>query len=392
MGYKYNGDVIVTGSLTVNTPKPLDSRTVVDNLSELYKVPKDTAYLGMTVANIDNGNIYMLKDIDQITNVDGWQASYENIQIKTCSQDEYDKLKENTDENGHPYKNDLPYLHSDTYYYIYEDEENDDYYLHADWGKDISDRLDKKASSERVEQLESKYETLNRTIKNFVTSTEVVNTYATKALVAEYFNTADENSVISGILKDYYLKNDADTIFVSKTDLNGGEEGSFNFVNQSQYETDQNSIWSELNNTLKVGNDGNLNSITVSQIKSPKQEETNNQLTLDITPEGLFVGEDSIAFTSGIPKIMLLTEDLYDKYKQENQIKEDTYYYIYSEDNNDPKNMYVTLEYVQTYYVQKSQVSQLEQQIFELSEKVKLLEDLVKDLESKAFLIQNNES
>jgi hypothetical protein len=32
MGYKYTGDSVLGLSLTINAPKPLDSRTVVDNL------------------------------------------------------------------------------------------------------------------------------------------------------------------------------------------------------------------------------------------------------------------------------------------------------------------------------------------------------------------------
>jgi hypothetical protein len=60
MGYKYTGDSVLGLSLTVNTPKPLDARTVVENTTELYSIPKDTAYKGMTVAVISNGNTYML--------------------------------------------------------------------------------------------------------------------------------------------------------------------------------------------------------------------------------------------------------------------------------------------------------------------------------------------
>jgi glucose/arabinose dehydrogenase len=60
MGYKYTGDSVLGLSLTMNIPKPLDTRTVVENTEALYSIPKDTAYKGMTVAVISNGNIYML--------------------------------------------------------------------------------------------------------------------------------------------------------------------------------------------------------------------------------------------------------------------------------------------------------------------------------------------
>ena len=79
MGYKYTGDSVLGLSLTIDTPKPLDSRTVVDNLQQLYDIPAATAYQGMTVANIANGNIYMLVDKNKINEKAGWKASYESI-------------------------------------------------------------------------------------------------------------------------------------------------------------------------------------------------------------------------------------------------------------------------------------------------------------------------
>jgi nucleoside-diphosphate-sugar epimerase len=87
--YKYIGDSILNASFTVQVPKPLDNRTVVNNLQELYSIPPAYAYLGMTVANIDNGNIYMLVDKSKIYEKGGWKASYESIQIIACTYQEY---------------------------------------------------------------------------------------------------------------------------------------------------------------------------------------------------------------------------------------------------------------------------------------------------------------
>ena len=91
--YKYTGDSILNASFTVQVPKPLDNRTVVNNITELYSTPSTYAYLGMTVANIDNGNIYMLVDKSKINQKAGWKASYESIQIITCSYQEYKELE-----------------------------------------------------------------------------------------------------------------------------------------------------------------------------------------------------------------------------------------------------------------------------------------------------------
>jgi hypothetical protein len=75
----------------------------------------------MTVANIANGNIYMLVDKSKINEKAGWKASYESIQIITCTEAEYKLWQENTNEDFTPKDETQTYLHSDTYYYIFED-------------------------------------------------------------------------------------------------------------------------------------------------------------------------------------------------------------------------------------------------------------------------------
>ena len=136
--FKYIGDSIINASFTVQVPKPLDSRTVVNNITELYSIPSTYAYQGMTVANIDNGNIYMLVDKSKIDQKAGWKASYESIQIITCSYQEYKEWEQNTDKLFQPIDSSKEYLHQDTYYYIYEDslplkEINQEYVKRSDW-------------------------------------------------------------------------------------------------------------------------------------------------------------------------------------------------------------------------------------------------------------------
>jgi hypothetical protein len=55
--------------------KPLDTRTVVDATKDLYEVPVDQAYRGMTISNLEDGNIYMLIDENKITKSEGWKSS-----------------------------------------------------------------------------------------------------------------------------------------------------------------------------------------------------------------------------------------------------------------------------------------------------------------------------
>jgi hypothetical protein len=44
MAFKYSGDATLGVSLTVETSKPLDNRTVVDKEQELYSIPEKYAY------------------------------------------------------------------------------------------------------------------------------------------------------------------------------------------------------------------------------------------------------------------------------------------------------------------------------------------------------------
>lgn len=73
MGYLYKGDAILKGNLSVNTDKPLDSRSVVQNTTELLSIGSTYAYNGMLVVSIDDKSIYLLLDKSNITSLSAWQ-------------------------------------------------------------------------------------------------------------------------------------------------------------------------------------------------------------------------------------------------------------------------------------------------------------------------------
>lgn len=74
MGYLYKGDAILKGNLLVKSKKPLDSRSIVQNVNELYDIDVSTAYEGMPVVSIDDVTIYLLIDESNIGNKKGWKA------------------------------------------------------------------------------------------------------------------------------------------------------------------------------------------------------------------------------------------------------------------------------------------------------------------------------
>ena len=73
MGYLYKGDAILKGNLAVNTPKPLDERSVVQNSTELLTINSTYAYNGMPVVSIDEAAVYILLDKNNISSLKGWK-------------------------------------------------------------------------------------------------------------------------------------------------------------------------------------------------------------------------------------------------------------------------------------------------------------------------------
>ncbi len=346
MAFKYTGDATLGVGLTVETPKPLDNRTVVDNLEELYSIPEKYAYQGMTVSNIDNGNIYMLIDKSKIKYKEGWKASYESIQIIACTEAEYKEWSANTTEDFKPIDENKTYLHAETYYYIYEDSLDDNqFYLSAEWGKKIEEQLKQKALNTTVVQIRNDLDQTIQNLSKYATLEELTANYAPKADL----DLEDPESLLSKALSNHYTKQETDDIFVTKESLRGeGIEGDdFVFVTKKQYDEDQQAIQSELDKTLKVDGDGSLESITVGQIKSPVIE-GEDQLVVDVKSDGLFVGEDQFAMMSDVPNLVTLTEEEYLKLVEDGTLEPDTYYYVYDV-TNDAK-VYITKEYLDQNY------------------------------------------
>ena len=371
--YKYTGDSILNASFTVQVPKPLDNRTVVNNITELYSIPSTYAYPGMTVANIDNGNIYMLVDKSKINQKAGWKASYESIQIITCSYQEYKEWEQNTNELFQPIDSTKEYLHQDTYYYIYEEslpleDINQEYVKRSDW-QELLNQVATKASNNAVI-------TINQTLA------QIVNDYATKQFVIDSYaplSMFDLNNTESFIITNFFTKEEALKKFVKFSDLSGEDpgEGDYIFVTASKYQTDQKAleqykqgIANELANCLKVGDDGELDSIIVGQIKSKKIN--NEQLIIDVTPLGMSIGSDPIAKLSDIPEIKMVSQDKFEELTKDPNV----YYFVY---NTNQDLAFVTAQDLNNYYT-KAQVEVL---LVPLENRIRELETLTQTLKAR---------
>ena len=371
--FKYIGDSIINASFTVQVPKPLDSRTVVNNITELYSIPSTYAYQGMTVANIDNGNIYMLVDKSKIDQKAGWKASYESIQIITCSYQEYKEWEQNTDKLFQPIDSSKEYLHQDTYYYIYEDslpleEINQEYVKRSDW-QELLNQVSTKASNNAIIAIN---QTLAQIVNDYATKQFVINSYAPLSMF-------DLNNTESFIITNFFTKEDALKKFVKFSDLSGEDpgEGDYIFVTASKYQTDQEAlkqykqgIADELANCLKVGDNGELDSITIGQIKSKKVN--NEQLIIDVTPQGMSIGSDPIAKLSDVPAIKMVSQDKFEELTKDPNV----YYFVY---NTNQDLAFVTAQDLNNYYT-KAQVEVL---LVPLENRIRELETLTQTLKAR---------
>ena len=197
----------------------------------------------MAVANVGDGNIYMLIDPTRITEKGGWKASYESLQIITCTQEEYEAMAANTNDDYTPKQEGQSFLYQGTYYYIYEEEENSQYYVTK---KQIEDWLGAKASKTEVNNFKKEfqnhikdYQSLNTSVTELISN--ISNNYITAEQISETYATIESLKQVDDKFSEYYTAEKTDELFVTKESLRGDLEGEddFVFVTQNQYNQDK---------------------------------------------------------------------------------------------------------------------------------------------------------
>lgn len=339
MGFKYQGDSTLGVSLTMQTPKPLDTRLVVDTRADLYTIPAKYAYNGMPVVCVADGNIYTLIDKNRIGEAVGWKASYESIQIITCTEQEYKQWQSNTNENFTPKDDSQTWLHQDTYYYIYEDSIDDkgQYYVSYSQFEDLTNQVNKKATISALNNLSEK---MDKALQ------DLANVYAT----LDDIDSSNPESKLSKTLDNYYTKEKVDDTFVTKESLRGeGIEGDdFVFVTQTAYNKDQQNLEEykkqtseKLSNKIDTNSDAELKSIS----------NNGNKLIID---KQLTINGDSLALDKNVPKIVVMDQQEYDNL----ETKDPDIYYMTHGTESDNGGV-ITSEFLETNYYSQAQVIDL---------------------------------
>lgn len=369
------GNIKIDKSFEVQSGVPLDIRTVVGTTEDLYKIDPKVAYKGMAVANASNGYIYMLMDPTRITEKSGWKASYESIQIITCTQEEYETMAANTNDD-YTYKEEgKPFLYEDTYYYIYEDSiknlEEQAYVKYSQFAQ-WQETLNNKASREALQSLDTTVTNLSTSlINNYSTTEQIASNYASILYVDGLLNLENPKSFISSLISNYYDKDYIDNNFVTLEYLKGegSEETGYIFVSQKQYNEDQNLLKKELQTALKTEEDGSIKNLTVQTI-------TSSQDNLAIQTKELYIGTEKVALNSDVPIIEVLSKTDYDKKLENGEILDNVYYYTYSDETTDGV---VTNSILEQGYYKKGEVAQL---IYTLEQRIITLEETVKNLQA----------
>lgn len=362
MGFKYQGDSTIGVSLTVQTPKPLDTRLVVDTRADLYSIPAKYAYNGMPVVCVADGNIYTLIDKNKIGEAIGWKASYEAIQIITCTEQEYKKWQDNTNPDFTPKDDSQTWLHQDTYYYIYEESISDkgQYYVSYTQFEDLTNQVNKKAT---ISALNSLSEKTDKALQ------DLAKVYAT----LDDIDSSNPESKLSKTLDNYYTKQNVDDTFVTKESLRGdGIEGdNFVFVTKSQYDADQQSL-----NQYKEETTNQINTKVTTNSEAQLKSISNEGTTLSIGQKVAVNGE-KVALDKDVPKIVVMDQQEYDGL----EIKDpDVYYMTHGEKDND-SGIITSYLLKQSYYTQKEVISIIKDVVNQLCTKNNLQFDYINSIE-----------
>ena len=351
MGYLYNADQVLGVALNISVPKPLDVRTVVGSEKDLYNIPPSSAYKGMTVANTEDGNVYMLIDTDNITNKLGWKAS-SSTNIITCTYDEYQKWSENTKDDFTPEDITKEYLNPDSYYYIIENDQLKGRYLTQEWGDAVYTILNSKVDNSAILNVRADVTNLSDLIKNEYSKTSDIEKAYAK--LSDVYNKQEVDDIVKPV---------AEGVKANKGDIDNIKSSLENFVKKDQLGEDFNFVTSSDFTTFKTSISTNFESetITTSNLVIQKSEEQSTGLSMG--NEGLLLDGEKIALFKDVPNIVCLTEETYKNLEKK---EDDTYYFTY---NDNFENGYVDNNTLSQQYYTKSQVDLLIQsKIKELQE------------------------
>ena len=398
------GNIKITDSFEPESGIPLDVRAVVENLTELLKLPVKVCYPGMGVIVNSLSSLYILRNPnegvkltqDYVSNIYNWKCP-EDLVTVALSRDEYENLEE---------------VNPNVFYYVYEEEikvtkepkfeefgSTEEYekafqdwisslkvlsqeYMSASWGVDIENKLGKKANQTSVNVLSNSINDLQNQINSIsggngdnslsTLAERITETEANLEFLLGTEGTDEEPSTEGKIFEIETSISNLDTKvsqdYVSIESITTeSDSNNYIFVKKSDYTSDIAAKNAEMAKEIST------ESVKTTTIDTNSINVSNVTVTADGTD--LLINDEEIALIKDVPKIVYLTQSAYDKLTPE-EIDHDAYYYTTSEE------IYVT----KTEFDAK--VTQINTSIENLQKQITALSDTIDKLEVRIVALE----
>lgn len=357
---KNNNDdhIKITDSFEMESGVPLDVRFVVDDVQALCSLDVKVCYPGMAVVVKKLNSLYILKNPvegiefnqEYVSDDKNWKCP-EDLVTMALTRTHYNELV------------DAGSISESVFYYIYEEEftltrpprreeyndeesfqeaqdkwnqqvlELDQQYVSASWGLDIETKLDKKASSAELNQLNLNLSQVQAELAD-IKGSDSTNSLASLGKSIETIQ--QTTTELEGRLNDLIDVNEGgievgrivdletsvekvkDSLdgYVTKSDLQDNTQ-EFIFVKTSTYEDDK-----EL-----LGKSLTTEQITVGSIEADSL--SLNGANIEVAEEHLKIGGKPIALSEDLMQVEVIDQDTYNQREQAGDLSDKVYYYTY---------------------------------------------------------------
>ena len=333
----------ITDSFEVTSGIPLDVRFVVNSLEELHSLKPLVCYAGMGVIVSNQASLYILRepvngiiDEEYIADKDGvnWKCP-EDLVIEVLTQEEYDAKVESDSINPNMFY----YIHEEvTEEPIREQFDSDEAYtealnkwlrvlqqkyMSAVWGQDIENLVASKAPATAIISLESEIQRLSTLLESLSGGSSEINLKDLNDQVQNHDNTLNtltvEGGTIPTIQKEISdLQTSVTTEYVTKQEISVEDPNiEYIFVKKSVFE-----------NYTKAHEEAIATSVTTKSIIISENINIGSNI-ITTSEQSLLLNSERLALSKEVPIISVIDKDQYESLENPD---ENTYYYIYNDD------------------------------------------------------------
>lgn len=333
----------ITDSFEMTSGVPLDVRFVVDSLEQLHSLKPLVCYAGMGVIVKNQASLYILRepvngiiDEEYIKDEEGinWKCP-EDLVIEVLTQEEYDQK---VDEDS---------INPNMFYYIHEEvveeprrdqfDSDEAYtealnkwlrvlqqkYMSAVWGQDIENLVASKAPATAIKSLETEIQRLSTLIESLSGGSSEINLKDLNDQVQQHEDSlttlTSEGGTIPTIQKEISdLQTSVTTEYVTKQEITVEDPNvEYIFVKKSVFE-----------NYTKTHEEAIATSVTTKSIIISENINIGSNI-ITASEQSLLLNSERLALSKEVPILSVIDKDQYESLENPD---ENTYYYIYNDD------------------------------------------------------------